>query len=92
MTKRYAKDFDPATPVVELCRYSNAIEHILALEAKLAECGEALNVGGQFIQAHINNDMMPFNPMYPMKKIIEALDDPVMAMQFTNGKPVTHQD
>ena len=33
--KRYAKDFDPATPVVELCRYSNAVERIAELEKAL---------------------------------------------------------
>jgi hypothetical protein len=35
MTKRYAKDFDPATPVIELCRYSNAVERIAELEQAL---------------------------------------------------------
>jgi len=35
MNKRYAGDFDPSTPVIELCRYSSEIERANALEQEL---------------------------------------------------------
>jgi len=49
MSKRYAGDFDPATPVIEICRYSNAVERIKELEAFIRRYRYSMK-GGETMQ------------------------------------------
>lgn len=59
VSKIYAKDFDPATPVIELCKYSNAVERIKELE-------QGIDTG------NISDGYHTFNELYEFRKLYNA--------------------